>query len=177
MLQLGDFRRNEVIRDLMLLLIQNTGSKLDIQKVSRDLKISRPALYDYIAFLEGTYFIKTVRPFSRGRSTEVRKMPKVYVCDSGVVNRFARLDMGHIFENSIFQNLRIRGDLNYYQRKSGVEIDFILDKKTACEVKISPQKASVRKLKELAGELGLKDWRMVSKNHSELEHVIYGFMI
>jgi predicted AAA+ superfamily ATPase len=116
-------------------------------------------------------------PVSRGRSTEVRKMPKVYVCDSGMVNRFARLDIGHLFENSVFQNLRARGELNYYQRKSGVEIDFILDKKTAYEVKINPRDAAVRKLKELSRELGLQDWRMVSKNHSELEDVIYGFML
>jgi predicted AAA+ superfamily ATPase len=32
-LQLGDFRRNEVIRDLMLLLMQNTGSKTDRKSV------------------------------------------------------------------------------------------------------------------------------------------------
>lgn len=111
-LQLGDFRRNEVIRDLMLLLMQNIGSKIDIQKISRDLKISRPALYDYIAFLEGTYFIKTIRPFSKGRSTELRKTPKVYMCDTGLANHFARLAAGHIFENSVFQNLRIQGEIN-----------------------------------------------------------------
>jgi predicted AAA+ superfamily ATPase len=56
-------------------------------------------------------------------------MPKVYMCDTGLANNFARLDEGHLFENSVFQNLRIRGALNYYQRKSGVEIDFVLDKK------------------------------------------------
>src|SRR4030043_519655 len=75
-LQRADFRRNDVIRDLLLLLMQSTGSKLDIQRISRDLKVSRPTLYDYLAFLEGTYFIKTIRPFSKGRSTEVRKRPK-----------------------------------------------------------------------------------------------------
>ena len=128
-MQLGDFRRNEVIRDLMLLLMQSTGSKIDIQKISRDLKISRPSIYDYIAFLEGTYFIKTIRPFSQGRSTEIRKMPKVYICDTGLVNQFAKIGAGHLFENSIFQNLRGKGELNYYQRKSGIEIDFIYDKK------------------------------------------------
>jgi len=51
------------------------------------------------------------------------------MCDTGLANNFARLDEGHLFENSVFQNLRIRGALNYYQRKSGVEIDFVLDKK------------------------------------------------
>lgn len=176
-LQLGDFRRNDVIRDLMLLLMQSTGSKLDIQRISRDLKVSRPALYNYLAFLEGTYFIKTIRPFSKGRSTEIRKMPKVYICDTGLANHFARLDEGHIFENSVFQNLRVQGELNYYQRKSGVEIDFILNKKNAYEVKTNPNESDIRRMKDLSDEIGLKSCRMVSKKFSEIEYVTYGFML
>jgi predicted AAA+ superfamily ATPase len=176
-LQLGDFRRNDVIRDLMLLLMQSTGSKLDIQRISRDLKVSRPALYDYLAFLGGTYFIKTIRPFSKGRSTEVRKMPKVYVCDTGLANHFARLDEGHIFENSVFQNLRVKGGLSYYQRKSGVEIDFILNHKDAYEVKINPTVSDFRKMKELSDKIGLKSCRMVSRKFSEIKGVTYGFML
>jgi hypothetical protein len=175
-LQLGDFRRNDIIRDFMLLLMQSTGSKIDIQRISRDLKISRPTIYNYLAFLEGTYFIKTVRPFSRGRSTEVRKMPKVYICDTGLANHFSRLDEGHLFENSVFQNLRIKGDLNYYQKKSGVEIDFILDKTYAYEVKINPQESDLRRLKQLSTELGLQG-TMISKNYSILDNVVYGFML
>lgn len=176
-LQLGDFRRNDVIRDLMLLLMQSTGSKIDIQRISRDLKVSRPALYDYLAFLEGTYFIKTIRPFSRGRSTEVRKMPKVYVCDTGLANHFARLDEGHIFENSVFQNLRVRGDLNYYQKKSGVEIDFILNQKDAYEAKINPSEYDARRIRELSDELGIKNCHMVSRKLSEIKGITYGFML
>jgi hypothetical protein len=176
-LQLGDFRKKEVIRDLMLLLIQSTGSKLDIQKISRNLRISRPALYNYLAFLESTYFIKTVRPFSRGKTTEVKKMPKVYICDTGFVNHFARVDPGHIFENSVFQNLRTKGEINYYQRKSGVEIDFIFDKKIAFEVKLNPRASDIRRLKELSGELGLKDYMIISRNFCALEGIIYGFML
>ena len=176
-LQFSDFRRNDVVRDLMLLLMQSTGSKLDIQRLSRDLKVSRLALTGYLAFLEGTYFIKTVRPFSKGRSTEIRKMPKVYVCDTGLVNHFARLDEGHIFENSVFQNLRARGELNYYQRKSGVELDFILDQKEAYEVKIHPGESDARRVRELSHELGLERYRIVSRKFSELEGVTYGFML
>ncbi|HZV48041.1 MAG TPA: DUF4143 domain-containing protein [Thermodesulfovibrionales bacterium] len=138
--------------------------------------MSRPTLYDYLAFLEGTYFIKTIRPFSKGRSTEVRKMPKVYMCDTGLANNFARLDEGHLFENSVFQNLRIRGALNYYQRKSGVEIDFVLDKKYAYEVKINPRESDFRRLKELSVELGLKS-SIISRNYCNIKGVVYGFML
>lgn len=176
-LQLGDFRRNEVIRDLMLLLMQRLGSKLDIQRLSKELGISRPTLKEYISFLEGTYFIKTINPFSKGRDTEIRKMPKVYICDSGIANHLARLDMGRLFENSVFQNLRMKGELNYYQRKSGVEIDFILNKRIAYEVKLTPQEYDVRRLKERAMGIGIEEFKVLSKGYRKLENIIYGFMV
>ncbi|MFZ5995267.1 MAG: ATP-binding protein [Thermodesulfobacteriota bacterium] len=176
-LQLGDFRRNDVIRDLMLLLIQRLGSRLDIQRISKELGISRPTLSEYISFLEGTYFIKRIRPFSSGKDTEIRKMPKVYVCDTGLANHLARLDPGSLFENSIFQNLALKGELNYYQKKGGTEIDFIVDKSQAYEVKVSPQASDVKRLRAMATELKLKGFKIVSKNYSDLENVIYGFML
>lgn len=176
-LQLGDFRRNDVIRDLMLLLIQRLGSRLDIQRISKELGISRPTLSEYISFLEGTYFIKRIRPFSSGKDTEIRKMPKVYVCDTGLANHLARLDPGSLFENSIFQNLGLKGELNYYQKKGGTEIDFIVDKSQAYEVKVSPQESDVKRLRSMAMDLKLEGFKVVSKNYSDLENVIYGFML
>jgi len=175
--QLGDFRKNEVVRDLMLLLMQRIGSRLDVQKLSRELNVSRPTLNDYISFLEGTYFIKLIRPFSVGGDTEIRKMPKVYVCDTGLANHFARLDTGVLFENSIFQNLRLKGEINYYQRKNGVEIDFILDKRMAYEVKLKPQESDTKRLWGLARALNLEEFKIVSKDYSRLENIIYGFML
>lgn len=176
-LQLGDFRRNDVIRDLILLLIQRLGSRLDIQRISRELGISRPTLSEYISFLEGTYFIKRIRPFSSGKDTEIRKMPKVYVCDTGLANHLARLDPGSLFENSIFQNLALKGELNYYQKKGGTEIDFIVDKSHAYEVKVSPQASDVKRLRSMSIDLKLKGFKIVSKKYSDLENVIYGFML
>lgn len=176
-IQLGDFRKNQIIRDLILLLMQRAGSKLDIQRLSRELEISRQTLNDYISFLEGTYFIKTIRPFSRGRDIEIRKTPKVYICDSGLANHFAKLDMGTLFENASFQSLRLLGELNYYQRKSGTEIDFILDKKKAYEVKLNPQESDIRKTKDMAKELNLEEFNIISKNFSTLPNILYGFML
>jgi predicted AAA+ superfamily ATPase len=176
-LQLGDFRKNEVIRNLMLLLMQRTGSKLDIQKISRELGVSRQTMTDYIAFLESTYFIKTIRPFSKGRSAEIRKTPKVYICDTGLVNHFARLDTGALFENSVFQNLRLRGELSYYRKKTGVEIDFILNKEQAYEVKTNPYSSDLKKLSGLSQELNLGQYKIVSKNYCNLGNTVYGFML
>lgn len=175
--QLGDFRKNQAIRDLMLLLMQRIGTTLDIQKISKELGISRPTLTEYISFLENTYFIKTIKPFSKNRDTEIRKMPKVYLCDSGLANNFARLDIGILFENSVFQNLRLKGELNYYRTKSGSEIDFILDKKEAYELKLTPGESDLRRLKTMSEKLKLERYRIASKNYSVLDNVTYGFML
>lgn len=175
--QLGNFRRNDVIRDLILILMQRIGSKLDVQKLSKELGISRATLNEYISFLESTYFIKRVRPFNKGRDYEIRKMPKIYICDTGLANHFARLDSGILFENGVFQNLNTKGEVNYYQKKSGVEIDFVFNKKVAYEVKLTPDESDANRLKHLSRELELKDFKIVSRNYTSLENALYGFMI
>ncbi len=115
---------------------------------------------------------------SHGKSVEIRKAPKVYICDTGILNLFSRIDEGRIFENIVFQNLRTKGELNYYQKKSGVEIDFILNKEIAYEVKFSAHPLYIKNLHRISFEIGIKNFNIVCKKYTELtENVIYGFML
>ena len=175
--QLGDFKKTGAIRDLMLLLMERTGSKLDILKLSKEIGVARDTIHNYISFLEDTFFIKTIRPFSRNRDTEIRTAPKFYLCDTGLVNHFSSVSAGALFENAVFLSLRNRGEVNYYQRKSGVEIDFILDKKEAYEVKISGDKQDAKKLSALAAELSLNNYSVVSKKFTAVPHITFGFLL
>jgi len=175
--QFGDFRKTGVVRDLMLLLMERTGAKLDVQKLAKELRVARETISNYVAFLEQTYFISLVRPFSRSRDTEIRTTPKVYLCDSGLVNHFSRAGHGALFENAVFSALRRQGEVNYYQRKSGVEIDFILDRRIAYEVKLTAWEEDVRRLARLSGEVGIGDCRVVSRRFAEVEGVTYGFLL
>jgi predicted AAA+ superfamily ATPase len=176
-LQLGDFRKNAMIRDLIVLLAQRIGSKLDIQKISTEIGVTRPTLYEYLSFLEGTFFIKLIRPYTRGKNSEIRKSPKVYLCETGLANRLANLDEGRIFENSIYQNLRLKGEIAYYEKKNGAEIDFLLDKAHAFEAKMTPQQRDVNQLKRVAEDLGMTSFSVVSRNFTDLENTLYGFQI
>ncbi len=175
--QLGDFKKINVVRDLMLLLMERTGSKLDVLKLSRELGVARDTLNNYIAFLENTYFIKLVRPFSRNKDSEIRNVPKFYLCDSGLINQFSKISTGALFENAVFLALSKLGEVNYYQKKSGVEIDFVLDKKVAYEVKIKAYEQDMTRLRNLSTELKLKDYKIVSQKYSELANIEYGFSL
>lgn len=56
-------------------------------------------------------------------------------------------------------------------------IDFIVDKKSAYEVKLNPGQHDLRKLNEMSADLGIEDHWIISRNYSEMEHVLYGFMV
>jgi len=174
--QLGDFKKIDSIRDLIFLLMQRTGARLDISKLSGEIAVARETVYNYLSFLESTYFIKLIRPFSRNRDTELRSQPKFYICDTGILNQFARVSDGAIFENAVFSALRRKGGINYYQRKSGREIDFILGRRSAFEVKLSPGKRDFPRLATLAKELKLDNYHIVSRKFMRgRENVVYGF--
>jgi predicted AAA+ superfamily ATPase len=65
---------------------------------------------------------------------------------TGLVRRIAQVDEGALFENAVHWNLQQKGTVQYYQRQSGVEIDFFLNKHHAYEVKLHPGKEDIYKL-------------------------------
>lgn len=176
-LQFGDFRNNRSVRDLMLLLLSRVGSHLDIQKLSKELGVARQTIKEHLSFLEGTYFISLIYPYTRNLDVEIRSTPKVYLCDTGLVSALAPVDFGHVFENMIFHQLRLHGAVNYYQKKSGPEIDFIVDKKYGYEVKEHAQNVHARHLATLAKELGMKKHKVVSFSFTANKGGMYGFQL
>jgi predicted AAA+ superfamily ATPase len=170
-LQMSDFRKSHKIRDLLLLLLERTGSKLEISKLSNMLGLARETVSDYLAFLQGTYFVHLVPPFSTNRDVEIRKAPKLYVCDPGLARQFAQLDEGALFENSVYCNLHPKGRVQYYQRKNGLEIDFIFENQ-GYEAKLHPHKDDIRKAQVLGAEIGLSATQIVSRDYVPLPGVI-----
>lgn len=98
---LADFRNMQAFEELVLLLMQRTGSRLDISKLASIVNLSMETIYNYLAFLEGTYFIDLIRAFSRNVDREISGSRKVYICDTGLINVFAKVDAGSVFENAV----------------------------------------------------------------------------
>lgn len=177
-LQLGDFRNNQTIRDLMILLMERIGSRVDISKLAAELSVSRPTIKEYLSFLEGTYFISLIPTYSRSRDVEIRGAPKVYCSDSGLASQLAKIEFGRVFENAIFHQLRVRvKTLQYFQKKTGVEIDFVVDGKEAYDVKLKATERDARTLTRLSQELHLKNTHLVSYQFAPKTRAWYGFQV
>jgi len=67
-------------------------------------------------------------------------------------------------ENAVYLNIKQRGDVRYYQKRHGFEIDFILDGKIALEVKEKGNRPDYLKLSRTAASLGIGEKYVVSKS-------------
>jgi len=169
---ISDFKELGKLRDLILLLTGRVGSKTEISKIASEVGLARETVYSYLNFLEKTYFIFVLSPFSRGIDGEVRGAKKVYFCDTGLLNYLGRLTEGAVFENAVFLNLKKYGPLNYYEKYKGPEVDFILNKKTAFEAKIKGDNSDLNRLKRIASGLKIKEYYLAVRDYSEVPRAI-----
>lgn len=169
---LADFKELGKLRDLILLLANRISSKIEISKIASEIGVSRETVYSYLNFLEKTYFIFLLNPFSRNIDGEVRGAKKVYFCDNGLLNYLGKVSEGTLFENAVFQNLKKHGSLNYYERYKGPEVDFILNKKAAFEIKIKGDSHDLKRLKRISESLKIKEYYLIVKDYAELPRTI-----
>jgi hypothetical protein len=148
-----DVRDLELVRDLgsmeLLsdLLPDRVGSPLSLNSLREDLEVSHRAVALWMEIFERLYFVFTVRPFVHRATRALRKMPKAYLWDSGLVSdraaRYENLVASHLLKLCHFlQDVEgYRADLWYLRDRVGRETDFLitLDRKpwVAVEAKLS----------------------------------------
>lgn len=177
---LSDFRKLEAARSIIFLLIQRVGSKIDISKIASELGVSRITIQEYLDFLEGTYFIKRIRPYSQKIDVSLRGQQKPYLCDTGFLTKMGKVTEAAILENAVFNQIHHLGQTYFYQSKGGAEIDFIVKKDNqliAFEAKTQAHQSDVNKLERVARKLGLNRFFIVCREFSPLNNVIYPFQL
>jgi predicted AAA+ superfamily ATPase len=162
---LSDFEMTDSLYKLMLLLAGRAGGKLDYSKLANIIGINRHKVKGYISLLEHTYFIRLVKPFSKGIDKELTSQPKIYFSDTGTLNKLQKgLSSGHVFENTIANQLALLGQLNYFETSKSREIDFILDGKVAFEVKETPAIQHLNTLRYNSDLVGLEKFHLIGRH-------------
>ncbi len=160
---LADYSVIDDLYRLVSMLAARIGGKMDYTKLGVLLGMNRHKMKDYVQLLEKTYFLHLVEPYSKSIDRAIALQQKAYLADTGLANQLAQLDSGSLFENAMAVQLLKLGKLNYFQRKDGQEIDFILDQKTAVEVKETPTPKDLKVLRERAASIGLQDTMLVGR--------------
>lgn len=176
--QLADFRYMSKFQDLLFLLMKRVGSKLDISKIAQECSVSRETVYSYLTFLEKTYFIQSVKPFSLNIDREVSGSRKAFFSDHGILQWAQPLPIGTALENAILTQIRPKvSSIHYYQKRNGKEIDFIIDKKIAFEVKETGTISDYNNLKKLCEVIGIKEYYVICMNFIDEPGFIPAWMV
>jgi len=169
---LADFSDISKLRDLILLLVPRVASRIEINKLANELAVSRQTVYNYLSFLEQTYFISLLPRHSASIDRQAAGSKKLFLCDSGIANVLGRISQGQLLEQSIFQTLRTRHKLSFYQKDRVSEIDFIIDGTTALEVKMSVSRQDISNLKKRAESNKLANYFVISHQFNKEKKVI-----
>lgn len=176
---LSDFEAGHDLYKLIRLLAGRTGSLLETAKLSSIIGINRNKVKSYLELLERTYFLITLSPFTKNIDREISLRKKAYLADTGLLGQLAKVSAGQTFENAVATQLHQLGELKYYQKKSGQEIDFILDEQKALEAKETPTASDLATLAKRAHALGLDDYALIGRYppDSGFQDFIWGGMI
>ncbi len=160
---LSDIRDPANLYKLIKLLAVRTGTKLDISKLTSLIGLSRPTVENYLTLLEQSYLIRTIPVLATSPDREIVKARKLYFLDNGIAAMVGDAGSGAKFENAIFNQLLHRGELAYYQLKTGREIDFVIDQEIGIEVKETAAEGDLRNVHSLAQNLALRQTYVVGR--------------
>jgi predicted AAA+ superfamily ATPase len=161
---LADIRNPANLYKLIKLLSVRIGTKLDISKLTSLTGMSRPTVENYLELLEQSYMIRTIPVLSNSPGREITKARKIYFLDNGIASSSANAGSGALFENAVFNQLQSKGDISYYQLKSGKEIDFVLNKDVCYEVKETATETDLKNMITLAENLTITDCSVIGRH-------------
>lgn len=165
------------LRDLILLLAARNGNLVDVTKLASELEINRVKIYNYLEFLEGIFFLKMIPKYSKSIDRSIVGGKKVYFSDTGILNLVAKVTDGQLLETAIANQLAYYGELSFYNKRNKSEIDFILNKEFAFEVKQKAMESDLKKLQNLAKEIGIEKQYLISNTVSDIQNTVYPWFL
>jgi len=150
--------RFDAFRSFFRMMAGCAGELLNINAVSKTLRIGRDTVQRYLAVLENSFMAHTLPPFHNGNSKELTKKKKFYFGDTGMRNlaigNFSELryrpDKEQLFENAIYcqliKNLDLEDRLFFWRTISRNEVAFVVSGKhrLAFDVNTGPMVNSKR---------------------------------
>jgi hypothetical protein len=128
------------LRRLLLLVASHHGQAVNASALGRDVGVDFKTVQRYLEVLEGAYILRTLPPFFANVAKRVRKAPKLYLRDTGLLHALLGLEtveqvetsgrMGFSWEGFCLEHLIQQGGLSgedcfHYSVQSGSELDLV----------------------------------------------------
>jgi predicted AAA+ superfamily ATPase len=149
--------------NLFRVLASQVGNLLNANELSKTLKIKHETVENYLYILQKCFHIALIKPYSKNIRSELTKMPKVFLMDTGMMNVLTnnfqplaeKINKGNYWENIYFRKIAENygvSNINFWRTTNGNEVDFIIHETgkplRAVEVKYSRENFSNAKYKK-----------------------------
>lgn len=133
-----DFQKYYDIKALQLvfeLLQTRVGSPVSFNSIAEDVGVSPNTVKKYITILENLYIVFRIFPFSKNIARSLKKEPKIYFYDIGMIKGgegavFENLVAVSLLKNTLFitDSTGTKTELAYIRTKDKEEVDFCIVK-------------------------------------------------
>jgi uncharacterized protein len=150
----------ETLRRFWTMLAHLQGQEYNAAQLARSLDISQPAIARYCDLLCDLYLLRRLPAYAANVGKRLKKSPKVYVRDSGLVHALLSIGtdtqllahpvLGGSFEGFAIEQLlgaSPMANASFYRTSNGAEIDLVIEQghhRIAIEVKRSAQNLPTR---------------------------------
>jgi len=125
------------LKEIALLAVSYFGAKFSYHKIRKIFEVkSVHTVKNYMDYLEQSYLVFQLSPFSFKRTEMVRQARKLYCIDTGIINAIVprvTVDRGRLIENAVFLQLKRMGKEVYFYAQADFEIDFLVRSGTRIE--------------------------------------------
>ncbi|WP_303922200.1 ATP-binding protein [Treponema berlinense] len=145
------------VKMLSVYLASNCGNLITGSKLSAQLGLKTTAtILEYLSFLEQCYLFFFVPKFNYSAKAQSVNPKKVYCIDTGMIQNVTlsiNADMGRVFENAVFIELRRRTKNIWYYSEAAFECDFLYGRNVVPEnaVQVCYELTSENKEREVRG--------------------------
>jgi uncharacterized protein len=118
---------------LLEMLKSRVGSTVSYQSLSEDLECSPNTVKKYIEVLKALFIIFSVTPYSGNIARSIKKEPKLYFFDTGMVSSEPGKRLENLAALCLYKHVStvedrtgVKVSLHYLRTKEGREVDFVL---------------------------------------------------
>jgi predicted AAA+ superfamily ATPase len=123
-------RNPSILKEIALFAVSLFGKRMTFQSVAKTVGLNGiNTAKNYLSYLEESYLISTVLPYSEKIKEQIRLPRKIYVMDNAIATSLSTRsteDSGPLLECIVYQELRRRKAEIWTYLSPKVEVDFLI---------------------------------------------------
>lgn len=134
-IRMYDLKNPDVLKDLLLLLADRTGTQATFTKLAHILNVKNDTIKEYIYYLKNTFLVNELPRYATSRAKRIYAAKKYYIADNGILfHLLAKLSYGAAFEHTVYQFLKNSSKTVSFYYENQQEVDFVVERDNGREL-------------------------------------------